>query len=417
VFSWIIGITFLKLIYGPLVFLLKTIFYFLPIVRNRIKFEKKNRLDTGSRSFSKTGGKADYCFEFSSEGEFQQVASLIEDALNEGKKIELVYFSPSVEKTIYDLYAKFPDSLRFLRYSIFDLSFSKWITASELFLVRYDLFPEFFIWSLKPEHHLNMVWVTFKKERTLKKGIPFFKRIFLNNSEKIVFASQQDLKTAKDYGFNGTFFDFRIEQIRRRILKRDQTLSQKFSHFSQLQSFFLKVPFKNRIIFGNVWPEDIFLLKDLPSDYRCLIIPHKLDPDIIKKMSAELDALKLSYQSLTEEEFAGADSQIIILVKKGVLCELYSDFSRAYVGGGFGESIHSILEPLVAGCKSIACGPVHFRSTEFDIADSMKMLTVVNSSQEFGDWLGQDFAQTQLHDKLESYFESYPLFRKDLLSC
>jgi 3-deoxy-D-manno-octulosonic-acid transferase len=184
-----------------------------------------------------------------------------------------------------------------------------------------------------------------------------------------------------------------------------------------LQSFFAKAPFEKRFIFGNVWPEDIFLLKNFPSDYRCLLIPHKLDADIIKKMSAELDAHNLSYQILNENSIDDVDTQIIILLKKGVLCELYSDFSRAYVGGGFGESIHSILEPLVAGCKSIACGPVHFRSTEFDIADSMKLLTVVNSSQEFGGWLCQDFAQTQLHGKLESYFESYPLFRKDLLSC
>lgn len=416
-FNWLIGITFLKIIYAPTLLVLKTILYFLPIVRSRLNFEKKNRSEAGARSFSLANKKADYCFEFSSEGEFQQVASLIEDALKVGKSIELVYFSPSVEKSIYDLYSKFPDSIRYLRYSIFDLSFSKWITASELFLVRYDLFPEFFVWSLKPEHHLNMVWVTFKKERNLNRRLSFFKKIFLKNSEKIVFASEQDLKTARAYGYDGTFFDFRIEQIRRRILKKEQTLNQKLSLYPKLQSFFAKAPFEKRIIFGNVWPEDIFLLKNFPSDYRCLLIPHKLDADIIKKMSAELDAHNLSYQILNENSIDDVDTQIIILLKKGVLCELYSDFSRAYVGGGFGESIHSILEPLVAGCKSIACGPVHFRSTEFDIADSMKLLTVVNSSQEFGGWLCQDFAQTQLHGKLESYFESYPLFRKDLLSC
>lgn len=414
---WFLSFLFFGFFMKPLQWFARFLSLFLPFLKQRNNFEKKNFQDKTTESFKNIGVRADLCFEFSSEGEYQQVASLIEDSLVLGKKIELVYFSPSVEKTITELALKYPQNIRVLRYSLLYSTFSSWVTSQTLILVRYDLFPEFFIWSLKPGHKLKMIWVTFKKERLANKTIPLFKRFFLWRSSHIVFASEADAELAKRMNLIGSSFDFRIEQIRRRLIKKDQTFKLKFPAYSHLKKVLTETPVNKRIIFGNVWPEDIFLLEKLPSDYKCLLIPHKLDQVILHKMTDELTKLRLSYQLVTDDFVPEISAQIIILVKKGILCESFGDFSKAYVGGGFGESIHSILEPLVAGCGAISCGPVNFRSTEFDIAESMNKMTVVKNSQEFYDWLIQDFAQMTLHDKLKTYFESYPDFMKDLLSC
>ena len=40
----------------------------------------------------------------------------------------------------------------------------------------------------------------------------------------------------------------------------------------------------------------------------------------------------------------------------GVLPYLYSFGTTAYIGGGFGRGVHSVLEPAVFGSK-IICGP------------------------------------------------------------
>ncbi len=77
---WYLGSALLWLVYFPILTLLKALLYFVPKVRERMDFEKKNKTEEGCRSFAQDKLKADLCFEFSSEGEFQQVASLIDDA-------------------------------------------------------------------------------------------------------------------------------------------------------------------------------------------------------------------------------------------------------------------------------------------------------------------------------------------------
>jgi hypothetical protein len=55
--------------------------FWIPEVVERKKFELKNLKERGAQSFKTEKVKADFCFEFSSEGEFAQIASLVEDAL------------------------------------------------------------------------------------------------------------------------------------------------------------------------------------------------------------------------------------------------------------------------------------------------------------------------------------------------
>src|SRR5690606_14635757 len=73
-----------------------------------------------------------------------------------------------------------------------------------------------------------------------------------------------------------------------------------------------------------------------------------------------------------------------LLEQPGRLLELYPQFNFAYVGGGFGRSIHSVLEPLLAGCWSV-CGPRIHRSTEFDLGQELLpgQLKVVSDEREF----------------------------------
>src|SRR5690606_42073569 len=90
-------------IYMPLIRILSWVLFFHPRIRERYQFEKRNKFEYYAQSFKEWGETADLCFEFSSEGEFQQVAPLVHDALDEGKKVELVFFSPSVERAIMNL--------------------------------------------------------------------------------------------------------------------------------------------------------------------------------------------------------------------------------------------------------------------------------------------------------------------------
>lgn len=393
-----IGLSFLYLFYAPLLFMLRSLLFFVPKVQERLQFEKRN-VEPLAQSFKTSNEKADICFEFSSEGEYQQVASLIDDALGMGKKIELVFFSPSVEKAILELAQKYPFQVRYLRYPILGLKFSSWITAQSLVLVRYDFFPEFLVWSLKPENKLIFIWVSFKKERLSGSSISSFKQAFLLRAKTIIYASQAEEALGKSLGYVGRVFDFRIEQIERRISERDKKFSLFFPEYGDLKSKLETYPRHKRLIVGNAWPVDGKLLEKIPHDFFVLIVPHKLEPAIME----EIQKMKQPHH--------------ILLNKKGVLCELYADFGLAYVGGGFGVSVHSLLEPLIAGSEKISCGPIHERSTEYDLALSAGRLKEVKNSQEFEAWLTEDSSLKAVHAKIESEKSLYAELRKDILSC
>ncbi len=378
------------ILYSVFMRLLSVLLIFVPQVRERLLFERKNGSDPSTKRFETP---ADVAFEFSSEGEFQQVLPLITDALKASKKIELIYFSPSVEKGVRELCEKHPDQLRSLRYPLLTGGILQWMTSRKLVLVRYDLFPELLYYP----GELMMVWVSFKKERSHGKSVSGWKKLFLKRTTTIIYATSEDSQLGKELGFPGESFDFRIEQIQRRLLEKDEKFGRLFPEYQTLG--FEKFPRDKRLIIGNAWPSDLVVLENLPDDIYVLVVPHKLEPEIIS----------------TFEKHLG--TRAVVLNKKGVLCELYADFGRAYVGGGFETSIHSVLEPLISGADQISCGPIHHRSTEFDIVVSQRKMTVVKNSQEFTGWLNSQLVPQAGDGKMSSLSAGYPKHRKAIISC
>lgn len=403
--------------YFPLVRILDLLFFWHPKVRERNKFEKRNKFEWLAHTFKELDIEADLCFEFSSEGEYQQVAPLIDDALKAGKKLELVFFSPSVERAIMKLAAHHPHQVRYLRYPLIRMfpfvsrrCFSHWITAKTLIMVRYDLFPEFLLWSMKKGNTLKFIWMTFKKERSGGKKPSFWKLLFLKYSQSIVYAGYPDREQGLLMKLPGEVFDFRMEQIRRRVEKKSEKFATQFALYSQFKNHL--GAFQKKVILGNAWPSDLFLLKDLPKDVLLVVVPHQLSPDILRQFHEALknrDVVEVNDQTSNWQS-----SSTILINKKGILCELYADFSHSYVGGGFEASIHSVLEPFVAGSAKIACGPRHHRSTEYDVALSEGRISEVNSPEQFLAWLNSD-EKMPSHDRMKS--QSYESMREFVISC
>lgn len=407
--------------YFPLIVFSSLFFYWHPKIRERLKFEKKNKFEWLAHSFSEVHERADVCFEFSSEGEYQQVAPIIEDALLMGKKIELVFFSPSVEKTILKLASEFPTQIRYFRYSLLRFfpfiqrrCFSHWITSNKLILVRYDLFPEFLLWSMRKGNHMSFVWVTFKKERSLGRGPSFWKKLFLQNAQRIIYAGVPDEQLGKSLGLSGEVFDFRIEQIRRRILKKKDKF---FSHFTLYDEFKNLVQSSKRsLIFGNAWPSDLFLLSKIPKDVLVVIVPHNLSQEILSQFRSGLQKLQRDFSEIHDLTETIPHSSTILMNKKGILCELYADFEYSYVGGGFEGSIHSVLEPLIAGSRRISCGPAHHRSTEYDIVNSAGIISEINTPEQFLQWINETEMPPD-HDTIQAPMQNYSKLREFVFPC
>jgi 3-deoxy-D-manno-octulosonic-acid transferase len=134
-----------------------------------------------------------------------------------------------------------------------------------------------------------------------------------------------------------------------------------------------KLPFsidKSRrtvLILGSTWRQDMEVLADSLSRVLekfpklvVIIVPHEPTADEVDRLRTEFPAARVlsELKGGKDEEFS-----TLIVDRVGILTQLYIMGDVAYVGGGFGAGVHSVLEPAVYGMP-IVTGPRIERSDE-----------------------------------------------------
>jgi 3-deoxy-D-manno-octulosonic-acid transferase len=355
-------------------------------LKKRIDFERQNLIQDECRSFKLDLLIADYCFEISSEGELEQVRPLIEYYLKKGKRIEIIFASPSVEKKGLQLASEFKEQIRILRLPIasfaplgflFFQNLWGWVTAPTLLLCRYDFFPELLSFKFLGKKLILLSAASKKPSWFKNQAHQLFDLIIAANTVEARYfrAQYPSLKILS--------FDFRVPRIFKRLESAKITLnavSELATYLNYLDS--LAAPLK--LIMGSAWESDLIVLTNelwaneiQRGNIHLLIVPHNLEPQSIIQLKKAVNNLMPEvplYEISKGLEFDaflfGHKPGIIILNLSGVLCEFYSQFSLAYVGGGYERSIHSVLEPFLAGCQVIV-GPKIKRSTEYDFAHEL----------------------------------------------
>lgn len=127
------------------------------------------------------------------------------------------------------------------------------------------------------------------------------------------------------------------------------------------------------LVAGSAWPADEALLfpalaSYLQHDWKLLIAPHELGESHLSSIEQLLVANGLNasravvrYSQATPESAAAA--RVLIIDNIGMLSALYRYGQLAYIGGGFGRSIHNTLEAAVYGIPVIF-GPKHQKFNE-----------------------------------------------------
>jgi 3-deoxy-D-manno-octulosonic-acid transferase len=131
---------------------------------------------------------------------------------------------------------------------------------------------------------------------------------------------------------------------------------------------------------GSAWLSDLVILNNpslikavKDSQLHILIVPHKLDEAFIRELKNQCENLfgvDNIVEVINDLSSSYKDGKIVILQKSGILCELYSQFSLTYVGGGYERSIHSVLEPFFSN-NVVITGPKIKRSTEIELASKI----------------------------------------------
>ena len=296
-------------------------------------------------------------FHCASLGEFEQGRTVIE-AIRErhpSHRILLTFFSPSgYEKrkdyTGADYVMYLPLDTRRNAKKMLDL-----LTLEMVFFIKYEFWYHFLQQLRTEEVPLYLVSGNFRPDqlffrwygRWYRRFLDFFTHIFVQNSDS--------KKLLSGIGFHRVTVagDTRFDRVHK--LLHDQ-----FSH-PALESFG-----KNStvIVAGSTWEKDeqhlAYAFRELSDEVRWIIAPHELSDSHIRSLQERFPGSVL-YTELEEEIPDG--TRVILVNTIGKLSYLYRYGTLAYIGGGFGKSIHNILEAATYGLPVIF-GPEYGKFSE-----------------------------------------------------
>ena len=316
-------------------------------------------------------------FHCASVGEFEQARPVIEElkVSNPSTRILLSFFSPSG----YELYQEYvyADVVCFLPWDSKKNAkrFLSVANPSLIAFVRYEFWYYFLREAASRQIPVFLVSGIFRKDQLFFRThgrfylsmLRFFQHFFVQNKESEDLLEGVGLKNVTIAG------DTRIDRVK--------DIAQHNVENAIVQEF---VGDQTTLIAGSTWPTDERLLlpviQRLSSELKTIIAPHEIDPNHVSRLTSKLGEQATTYSQA--ETGSVGDYRFLIIDNVGMLASLYRYGHLAYVGGAFGEGLHSILEPAAYGL------PIFFGNQNFsnfqealDLLDLHLATTVKDSEQ------------------------------------
>jgi 3-deoxy-D-manno-octulosonic-acid transferase len=117
------------------------------------------------------------------------------------------------------------------------------------------------------------------------------------------------------------------------------------------------------LVAGSTWPQDEEILTEASAipDLFPVIVPHEPTAPHVAALRERFPGA-VTVTEIERGELRSAPPAVIV-DRTGILAALYRVASIAYVGGGFGQGVHSVLEPA-AYCVPVIAGPRIGRSRD-----------------------------------------------------
>ena len=317
-------------------------------------------------------------FHAASVGEFEQAKPLIEALRAESAlyRITVSFFSPSgyesqknwphIDGACYIPHDRQQEMNEFLNR----------ITPDLIVVIRYDLWLEFM--RQAGQRSIPVVLVCGVLRENSVRFFPGLRRFFAGLYGRLTFVhcvSREDRESFKRLAPHvpvEVSGDTRYDRVVERMESREE---------GELVQTIRGIAGKRRILVaGSTWKEDERLLAVLNQreDLFLVIVPHEPGPEEVTAALDQFPSAALLSQ-VTDEVSAGLRG--IVVDRMGVLADLYRLADIAYVGGGFGAGVHSVLEPAAFGLPVIA-GPRINRSRDATAMKDAGLLAIVEQEDE-----------------------------------
>lgn len=277
-----------------------------------------------------------------------------------GVKILVTYFSPSIAKTAQafkgvDFACPLPwDEAESLK------RFIAWHQPRALLIARTDTWPE----MLRQAHQARIPSLLFSATLPAESGRArglgrWMSRAAFSYLDAIYCVSDEDRRVFASLGFAD-----RTET--RGDTRYDQVIARLQSPKPLREEIFAGVEPKHCFVAGSTWDEDeevlIAMADKTRSWLRVILVPHEPTPQHLQHLEARLQAMGLAsvrYSSASR----WPEATVLLIDQIGILAELYLRGRFAFVGGSFRKTVHSVMEPLAAGCLTFV-GPLHLNNRE-----------------------------------------------------
>jgi 3-deoxy-D-manno-octulosonic-acid transferase len=141
------------------------------------------------------------------------------------------------------------------------------------------------------------------------------------------------------------------------------------------------------IIAGSTWPGDEDLVMAAfdtlrQKNVKLLIAPHEIGEKSLENTIKKLQQKGLTYSRYKEDASAANKADVLILNTIGQLAQSYYYADCAYIGGGFEDGLHNLLEPAVFGIPVSFYGKDYIQFNEaIELINRGSAASVKNHSQ------------------------------------
>ncbi len=134
--------------------------------------------------------------------------------------------------------------------------------------------------------------------------------------------------------------------------------------------------------------DDIKLVSHLANTYpneRFIIVPHEVKMAFLHVIQSSLRGKSTLFSTCEHNTTDLSDTQVLIVDTLGMLARIYRFGAYSYVGGGFTNKLHSVIEPIVYGLP-VAFGPnIHRKNTPQELI-SLGVGAMVSTPEELALW-------------------------------
>jgi 3-deoxy-D-manno-octulosonic-acid transferase len=334
-------------------------------------------------------------------GEFEQARPIIERLHSElpFRKVLLTFFSPSG----YELRKNYPlvDKVTYLPFAT-RRNARKMLEILPLeaaVMVKYEFWPAY-LKALKAKHiPTYLISAIFRPGQLffLPWGKMYLK--LLHAFEHIFVQDQSSSDLLQRYGVKAvtvagdTRFD-RVMEVRKQA-----------KDLPMVDGFVAGAP--RVIVAGSTWQRDEqYLARYMAEreDVKLVLVPHEIDSAHLHEIFQYFEGRYVRYTEATPQNVNKC--RVLLVDTIGVLSSIYRYGHVAYIGGGFGVSIHNTLEAAVYGMP-VVFGPTWKKFREAHGLLAAGAAITVKNYREFADALDRAFDnQSIMGQRANDYVQS-----------